>query len=306
MHPQRLFLRLLFLASWLVVPTTAIGQRIRLPGSGSSNKKKPEETAAAAVVAAVGSSSSTATVSTVIAGRLKAFWQTLSQVDLSQLHKGLDHVLNWGDALWIAAVGWWTEPLARVVYQVYYDRTVIVDNNGSDDDDDSTESVVLARQEAYKKTWLFRVASTVGQLGRVMGLVYATDIATVLIYKLGFTLPEGMNRRLANLIYALFGAQKVRQLKTWGLRNWFGKHDTDVALKGRERAVDLIVDGTIGFLLLFMIQDIFSVTMGRSLQSLFAIGGISGIMISLASKGKTTISTSDTRLGTLQAATHQT
>ena len=285
MHPQRFVVRLLLLAAW-IVPTEAIGLKIRFPGSASNNnnnnKPTSEETAAIAAVAAGGGS----TVSTVIAGKLQALWQTLNKVDLSQIHKGLDHVLHWGDAVWIGAVGWLTEPLLRWVYHTYH-RTIY---NGSpdegDDNSSSAESVVVARDQNYKKTWLFRIASTVGQLGRVMGLVYATDVVTILVCKMGFRVPEGMNRRLANLFYAIFGAQKVRQLKSWWLRKWFGKHDTEAVLKGREHLLDVIVDGTIGLLLFFMIQDIFSLTMGRSLQSLFAIGGISGIMISLASKGK--------------------
>jgi len=260
MHPQRLLVRILLLAAWWVVPTT--GQMIRLPGSSSNNnnKKKSDETTAVAAAAAAAGSTGT-------------------------LHKGLDHVLHWGDAVWVGAVGWLTEPLSRLVYHTYH-RAVYGGKQEDDDNDDdsSAESVVLAREEDYKKTWLFRIASTVGQLGRVMGLVYVTDVATLLICKMGFPVPEGMNKRLANLFYAIFGAQKVRQLKTWWLRKWFGKHETGTTLKGRERLMDLIVDGTIGFLLFFMIQDIFSLTMGRSLQSLFAIGGISGIMISLASK----------------------
>ena len=280
MHPQRLLFRLLLLAGLWVVPTTAIGQNIRFPGSSSNNNpKKPEETAAAAV-ATVGTGGGP-----VIAGKLKTIWQTLKQVDLSQLHKGLDHVLHWGDAVWVGAVGWLTEPLSRMLYHAYH-RTMYKDKSNSDEEDSSSaKAVVLAREEDYKKTWLFRLSSTVGQLGRVMGLVYATDVATLLICKMGFSVPEGMNRRLANLFYTIFGAQKVRHLKTWWLRKWFGKHEPGAVLKGRERLLDLIVDGTIGFLLFFMIQDIFSLTMGRSLQSLFAIGGISGIMISLASKG---------------------
>lgn len=292
MHPRkRLLVRWLLLASLLVQPTTAIGQKIRLPGASSknnnnnnNNKKPTDETTAVAAVAGTATAATT-TVSTVIAGKLRAFWQTLKRADLSQIHKGLNHALDWGDVLWVGAVGWCTEPISRFVFTnwIYSDDGPA---QGGEDDDSSAASVAQVKETAYKKTWLFRVASTVGQLGRVMGLVYATDVTTLLMHKLGFALPEGVNRRVANLLYALFGAQKFRQLKTWMLRRWFDKHHTGADLVGRERAVDLIVDGTIVFLLFFMIQDIFSVTMGRSLQSLFAIGGISGIMISLASKGK--------------------
>ena len=227
-------------------------------------EKQQQEVALAAV-----------TKSTVIAGKVRCFFNKLRRMDLSQVHLGMNGALDWGDLVWLAAVGYWTEPLARWVYTWTHRN----DNNNNNNGNDTTTI-----DQAYQQTWICRIASTVGELGRVVGLVYVTDIATLALRKMGFALPDGVNKRLANLIYALFGANKVRQAKHWWLRRWFGKQP-DTALTGREKVLDMIVDGTIGFLLFFMIQDIFSVTMGRSLQSLFAIGGISGIMISLASKG---------------------
>ena len=225
-----------------------------------------------------------ATSTTVIAGKCREIWKKLKKVDFSQIHLGLNHHLDWNDLVWLGAIGWLTEPASRLVYRILNRQTS--DDDNVEDDEAAAEAWSVTHEKEYKQTWLYRISNFIGQFGRVVSLVYVTDIATLVLRKMGFQIPPGFNRRMANLIYSVFGAQKIRQAKHWWLRRWFGKHMSEASLVGREKLVEVVIDASIGLLLFFMIQDIFSLTMGRSLQSLFAIGGISGIMISLASKGE--------------------
>ena len=124
------------------------------------------------------------TSGTVIAGKVRWLWKKLKHVNLAQLHLGMNGALDWSDLVWLGALGYLTEPLARLVYQLTHREKAVSTNVVNGDDDNNAEyensaAFALAREGKYKKTWLFRIASSVGQVGRLIGLVYVTDIATL-------------------------------------------------------------------------------------------------------------------------------
>lgn len=256
---------------------------------------QPTEQMAAEGPAAAGAASSSAAAAKRF---IKSIVNRLRNLDVAQVHRGINHHLDWSDLVILGALGWLTEPMVRLMYRLI-NREAFLEDNDEDAKSDATNenraastgwqpTFSLVNEANYKQTWLFRISSAIGQVGRVISLVYVTDLCTIILNKvIGFALPPNLNRRLAQLIYAVFGALKVRQAKNWWLRSWFHTPTSSATLKGRERVIEMLSDGGIAFFLMFVIQDIFSIrNVGRGFQSLFAIGGLSGIMISLASKGK--------------------
>ena len=162
------------------------------------------------------------------------------------------------DAVVLGLVSWLTEPLAKL----YFDWR----NKGD---------------EKYEDTWLNRAASLISQFAKVTGVVYASDMLSVVLVTLGFQLDPRIQPMLAKAAYTLWGAWRLRNFKEWLLRRMTRVETGDL---GKAKVIGHIFDGVITVWLLFFMQDIFEVSTGRGITSVLTAGGAAGVVFSLASK----------------------
>jgi small-conductance mechanosensitive channel len=158
----------------------------------------------------------------------------------------------------LGLVSWLTEPLAKL----YFDWR----NKGD---------------EKYEDTWLSRVASLMSQLAKVTGIVYASDMISVVLTSLGFQLDPRIQPMLAKAAYALWGAWRLRTFKEFTLKRMIRREKGDL---GKAKVLGRILDAVIAIWLLFFMQDIFQISTGRGIASVLTAGGTAGLLFSWASK----------------------
>jgi small-conductance mechanosensitive channel len=202
--------------------------------------------------------------SLAIAGKLAGFFGTLKKARLQPILKGLHVAFEATDILWLGAIGWLTEPIAKLCFHWF----------GETEDD-------------YKHSITAKIANMVSEIAKVSVVVYFLDMISVVAHKIGFHIPSGLNDQLAKLCYTLWGFRRIRQIKNWWINHVvFRRHTTDEEVENNVKAqvTNRLLDGVMAVFLAFFIQDIFQVTMGKGLQSIFAVGGLSTVILSLASK----------------------
>lgn len=197
----------------------------------------------------------------VVAGTIGKLLNRLRKVRFRHVILGLHRAFHFGDVAWLLAWGWLPEPLAQQVFKRQH----------SDKDPKDFQSV-----------WWGRAAHIFGQLGQVASLIYACDMVTVVATKCGFYVPPGLNDKIAKLSYTLWAGYRVRRMKRWWLRKVF--HDAEGQVSVRTEMTSRLLDGVLAVVVALVAQDIFQVTIGQGLQSIFAIGGLSTLILSLASK----------------------
>jgi len=215
------------------------------------DKKAPDPPAASAAAVT--------TRNMAIAGKIGSILQKLKNAKFHSIRLGLAKAFYVTDVIWLGAIGWLTEPLAQQWFRFRHGYV-----------------------REYTTTWLAFVAQLVGQVGKVASLIYSCDMLSVIASKLGFVVPPGLNDRIARLLYTLWATFRLRRAKKWWLRRVLKETDDELSVKAK--IVHYALDSVMAVCLVFFVQDIFQVTMGRGLSSVFAIGGVSGLIISLASK----------------------
>lgn len=129
-----------------------------------------------------------------------------------------------------------------------------------------------------------RVAISISQLCKIGGIVYAVDMLAVALSAIGYYFPLRMNMpTIAGQIgFAVWFAVNLAAIKQSFLCRLF-KVKTAEQL-GRSSVYDRMGNGVIYFTALLVIMDILSVKTGRAVSSVFALGSVGTLVISLASK----------------------
>lgn len=206
---------------------------------------------------------------TVVAGRLGPVINRLLHIPnkLRPIRSALANAFFIGDVVVLGLVSWLTEPVAEV-YFAWQDKD----------------------GENYQDTWLSRAASLISQLAKVSGIVYLSDMLSVVLNASGFQLDARIQPMIAKAVYTLWVAWRLRNFKEFMLRRMIG-HETDVLQEGKQnshkklaKVLGRVLDGVIAVWLILFLQDIFQISTGRGLTSVLTAGGTVGLIFSLASK----------------------
>ena len=129
-----------------------------------------------------------------------------------------------------------------------------------------------------------RVAISISQLCKIGGVVYAVDMLAVALCVIGFQFPMRMNLPIiaGQLGFVLWFAVNLAAIKQYLLCRLFGVKASEEL--GKSSVYDRMGNGIIYFAAMMVIMDILSVKAGRAVNSVFAIGSVGTLVISLASK----------------------
>lgn len=195
-----------------------------------------------------------------VAGRLGSAISKLMLIPtkIHPIRSALSSVFHVSDVVVLGLVSWLTEPMAKLYF----------DWRNKDDDQ-------------YEDTWIYRGASLTSQLAKVTGIVYASDMLSVVLISLGFQLDPRIQPMLAKAAYTFYGAWRLRNFKEFLLKKMIRRETGEL---GKAKVIGRIFDGVITMWLLFFMQDIFEFSTGRGITSVLTAGGAAGLVFSLASK----------------------
>ena len=130
----------------------------------------------------------------------------------------------------------------------------------------------------------FRIATSVSQLCKLGGIVYAVDMLAVALSAIGFQFPMRMNvpTLTAQIGFSIWFAENLAAVKRSLLCRFF-KVETPEQI-GRSSLYDRLGNGIIYFTAFMVIMDILCVKTGRAMSSVFALGSVGTLVLSLASK----------------------
>jgi small-conductance mechanosensitive channel len=206
---------------------------------------------------------------TAVLGTVSSLVAKLKRIKLRQLKGGFLHAFHVGDIILLSLTGFLTEPFAKATFDWWYQRTNSYHNN----------SVPI-----YKKSLIAKAAEFIREIAQVATVVYVFDMATMVGTHVGFLVPAGLNDKFAKVIYTLYGAYRARRVQHWWMRTHLFQKDHH-SNAGKHKLVQLVLDSAlVGVTLIVLIHDVMSVTISKGVQSLFALGGFAGILLSLAAK----------------------
>lgn len=174
-------------------------------------------------------------------------------------------VVRWQDLALIITFGWFTVPLLKV-------STDIVTKNGA-----------LSRKDNFYDSTAFHVADVLSQIAKIALLVYGVDILKIFLTCMGFAFPHlnEMPHNFAKIAYIMWVVKRICSFKSF----WISQHFRQRDALGHAKVVDRLLDAAILGVTTMVIFDILSVQLGFAGKSVFAIGSVGTLVVSLASQG---------------------
>lgn len=178
-------------------------------------------------------------------------------------------VIHWQDLALIIFLGWFTVPLLKISTE-----NIIVSKDGA---------LANPRKQSFHDSTVFHIANALSQIARIALLVYGVDIVKIFLTCMGFTFPHlnEMPHNFAKVAYILWLVQRICVMKS----SWISQNITQRDALGRAKVVDRLLDAAILGVTTMIIFDILSVQLGFAGKSVFAIGSVGTLVVSLASQG---------------------
>jgi small-conductance mechanosensitive channel len=129
----------------------------------------------------------------------------------------------------------------------------------------------------------FHVATALSQIAKIALLVYGVDIIKIFLTCMGFAFPHlnEMPHNFAKVAYILWLVKRICLIKS----SWISQNITQRDALGRAKVMDRLLDAGILGVTTMVIFDILSVQLGFAGKSVFAIGSVGTLVVSLASQG---------------------
>lgn len=129
----------------------------------------------------------------------------------------------------------------------------------------------------------YHIANTLSQIAKLAMLVYGADIIKIFLTCMGFTFPhlQEFPQNFAKILYIMWLVQGICKWKS----QWIAKNVTQRDALGRAKVVDRLLDAAIMAVTTMVLFDILSFQLGLAGKSVFAIGSVGTLVVSLASQG---------------------
>jgi len=156
----------------------------------------------------------------------------------------------------------------------YSTDTFVVSRNGA---------LAIPRKQNFYDSITFHVANSLSQIAKIALLVYGVDIIKIFLTCMGFTFPHlnEMPHNFAKVAYILWLVKRICQIKS----SWIASNITQRDALGRAKVMDRLLDAAILGVTTMVIFDILSVQLGFAGKSVFAIGSVGTLVVSLAAQG---------------------
>ena len=134
----------------------------------------------------------------------------------------------------------------------------------------------------FSQSLIFQVANHISQASYLGLLVYAADLLSILFSDIGFTAAVGhFNNIFAKTVYTIWISWRLKIFKRFLLSKAFRTSPNELGQAALyDRMLNLILYASTVLIML----ELYSLEWGIALSSLFAFGGVSTLVISLASK----------------------
>jgi hypothetical protein len=244
-----------------LLPVSLTAQRAHLPPSCSSSQRASSTSALHAKL--VASAPAKNHGSLVLAGRLAS---TLSKLMIGpakakSVAAAVIDTIGAGDLALIGALGWGTLPVIRFIF--------LKKNPESEEKD-------------FLKTKSYKSGVIVSQIAQIGGIVYAADLLSVALKKIGFNVPLDMSSVVARVSYFAWGAWKLAHLKQKLLMRAVRVKSPEML--GKNRIYDRLANALLVSATALWILDVLAVETGRAVSSIFALGSVGTLVLSLASR----------------------
>jgi hypothetical protein len=201
--------------------------------------------------------------SLVLAGRLAS---TLSKLMIGpakakSVAAAVTEAIHAGDLALIGALGWGTLPLIRFIF---------------------LKKNPELEEKDFLKTTSYKSGVIVSQIAQIGGIVYAADILSVALKKIGFAVPLDMSSAVARISYFAWGAWKLAHLKQKLLMRAVRVKNPEML--GKNRIYDRVANVLLAAATAMWVLDVLAVETGRAVSSIFALGSVGTLVLSLASK----------------------
>lgn len=191
----------------------------------------------------------------ILSGIANADWRQIS----SSLHDAVEP----GEIFVLLFLGWVTMPLTSFIYRIIFD---------------AKEGEGFHQSHAYQFSRIF------SQAIRVALVVIAADCLDVVMTSMGFDIAQRVDFAyvMARVAYTTWAAVQFAAFKKYLLNKAVQTKHQDKL--GRANLLNQLLDFVILMVTTFFIIDLLDVEIGAGFTSVFAIGGVGTLIISLASK----------------------
>lgn len=211
-----------------------------------------------------------------VSGKL---FPTLSKLFITQdkaysVIASLKHSFHLGDFIPLLIVGWGIMPVSKSVFEMV---TAKVEDEPTID---GKKSVVIKKE--FEKTRTFMIVRHLSELAKIGIIAYALDMVIVSAHELGFNFPDRISQSVSTIIYILWMAVRLKDVKKHMVYQSFGSGPG--ADPGKAALVDHLLNFLVYSIAIIVILDLLALNMGVALSSFFAIGSAGTLIFSIATK----------------------
>mmetsp|Transcript_8134 Transcript_8134/g.17615 ORF Transcript_8134/g.17615 Transcript_8134/m.17615 type:complete len:398 (+) Transcript_8134:258-1451(+) len=192
--------------------------------------------------------------------------ETFRDVSTS-LHNSVDVA----DVVLLMFFGWASVPIARVIHRILFAIRGKTETRGFP-------------AETFDQTYVFFVSDILSQIAKVALLVLGADCLDVIMESLGFdvAIRVDFGYVCARIAYTVWAAKQFAVMKHYLISKAVKAEQPDNL--GRANLLDRCINFGIAMITGMFIMDLLDVEMGAGFTSVFALGGVGTIIVSLASK----------------------
>ena len=184
---------------------------------------------------------------------------------MSKIGAALKKQTNIVDLMFIAFVGWASQPVVRFVYEKFFEKW---------------------RKKDWDDTYMHHTWKLTSEAARIASIVYAIDCLDIILTEMGIKLAIKYNfgELTASIAYTVWAAKKVAKWKQMYLKRAIRKSEGGNK-QGRFFLFNRFGDVVIGIVAILAISDKLHLSKSQAFGRFFALGSVGTLALSLAAKG---------------------
>ena len=183
----------------------------------------------------------------------------------SKIGTALRTQTNIVDLIFIAFVGWCSQPVVRFVYEKFFESW---------------------RKKDWEVTYLHHVWKLTSEAARIASIVYAVDCLDIIMTEMGIKIAKMYNfgEITASVAYTVWAAKKIAKWKQMYLKRAIRKSEGGNK-QGRFFLFNRFGDVVISIATILTIADRLHLSKSAAFSRFFALGSVGTLALSLAAKG---------------------
>lgn len=186
----------------------------------------------------------------------------------------LKHSFHLGDFIPLLVVGWGIMPVCKSAFEMVTAKVK------SDPTMNGEKSAAVKKE--FEKTRTYIIVRHLSELAKIGIIAYALDMVIVSAHELGFNFPDRISQSVSMIIYILWMAVRLKDVKKHMVYQSFGSGPG--ADPGKAALVDHLLNFLVYSIAIIVILDLLALNMGVALSSFFAIGSAGTLIFSIATK----------------------